>query len=165
MLRAMGALAHERGSARLQWVALDWNKKAMEFYKSPLVRLGQEGRVGGMVRVRSGVVGFSPPVRAAARSAMAFRCASAAARGAMAFQCASFPLVFDRAPLSHIGWLACGRSDLLRLPNLSPSDIDSCGPRSHCFQVGARERVEEDGTKWVNFIMTKPEIAKLAAAC
>jgi hypothetical protein len=30
--------------------------------------------------------------------------------------------------------------------------------------VGARERVEADGTKWLNFLMTKPDIAKLAAA-
>lgn len=45
-----------------------------------------------------------------------------------------------------------------------PSGTDGCFPRLHVWQVGARERVEEDGAKWVNFIMTKPEIAKLAAA-
>ena len=28
--------------------------------------------------------------------------------------------------------------------------------------VGARERIGEDGTKWLNFIMGRPEIAKLA---
>jgi len=30
-------------------------------------------------------------------------------------------------------------------------------------QVGARERVEEDGSKWVNFIMGRREIETLAA--
>mmetsp|Transcript_24093 Transcript_24093/g.73764 ORF Transcript_24093/g.73764 Transcript_24093/m.73764 type:complete len:101 (-) Transcript_24093:193-495(-) len=28
--------------------------------------------------------------------------------------------------------------------------------------VGARERVEDDGAKWLNFIMKRPEIAALA---
>ncbi len=34
MLRALAALAHDRGCARFQWQALDWNMKAVEFYKS-----------------------------------------------------------------------------------------------------------------------------------
>eukprot|EP00967_Tisochrysis_lutea_P077267 scaffold104899_cov39-Tisochrysis_lutea.AAC.3 len=32
----------------------------------------------------------------------------------------------------------------------------------HHAQVGARERVEDDGAKWLNFIMKRPEIAALA---
>ena len=34
LLRAVAALAAKHGSARLQWQALDWNTKAVEFYQS-----------------------------------------------------------------------------------------------------------------------------------
>jgi len=38
LLKATAAVAAERGAARLQWQALPWNQKAIDFYSGPAVR-------------------------------------------------------------------------------------------------------------------------------
>ena len=47
LLQATAAVAASRGCARLQWQALDWNKKAVDFYTSGAVgarqRIGDDG--------------------------------------------------------------------------------------------------------------------------
>ena len=80
LLQATAAAAASRDRARLQWQALDWNKKAADFYMSDAVgarqRVGDDGtqwlnfimersrrsrrwRVAGSSKVRPVPAGFS----------------------------------------------------------------------------------------------------------
>lgn len=45
LLRAVAALAVERGCARLDWTVLDWNKSAIAFYEQQGARLLPDWRV------------------------------------------------------------------------------------------------------------------------